>query len=372
MNDPTNNLEVRVRAHRLLLVFSLLVLPSGASAAEVTRTLRAELTGAEVTRFGIENLAGFMRVTGSSEDKVVAVATIHAESDALADSVRFERVKGEHGEPTLRVRYPLDRHTDYRYPGGPSDGGLLNRLFNGNTETRYEGHRVRISGKRGVLLYADLEVRVPRGKITALFRNGVGPMQGADLGGTLRFDTSQGAVRLAKIAGDVVADTGSGDVDASGMQGSFKCDTGSGVCEVADFSGDKLMCDTGSGRVRISSTTARSIAIDSGSGNVVLENTDADELNIDTGSGNLELTSPSRRLTHLRADTGSGNVKLRLSPNASFEARADLGSGEIVSGYADAQPIVEDREVVGYRRGDGRIRIDVDTGSGNLVLEPAK
>jgi lia operon protein LiaG len=143
------------------------------------------------------------------------------------------------------------------------------------------------------------------------------------------------------------------------------------VCEVADFSGDKLMCDTGSGRVRISSTTARAILIDSGSGNVVLENTDADELNIDTGSGNLELTSPSRRLTHLRADTGSGNVKLRLSANASFEARADLGSGEIVNGYTDAQPIVEDREVVGYRRGDGRIRIDVDTGSGNLVLEPA-
>jgi hypothetical protein len=362
-----------MRAHRLLLTISLLFLAAGASAAEVTRTLRAELTGADVTRFGIENLAGFMRVTGSSEDKVVAVASIHAESDALADSVRFERVQGEHGVPTLRVRYPLDRHTEYRYPAGPSDGGLLKGLFfSSQTETKYEGHRVRVSGKRGVLLYADVEVRVPRGKITALFRNGVGPMQGADLEGTLRFDTSHGAVRLAKVAGDVVADTGSGDVDASGLQGSFKCDTGSGVCEVADFSGDKLMCDTGSGRVRISATTARSIAIDSGSGNVVLENTDADELNIDTGSGNLELTSPSRRLTRLRADTGSGNVKLRLSPNASFEARADLGSGEIVSGYTDAQPIVEDREVVGYRRGDGRIRIDVDTGSGNLVLEPAK
>jgi hypothetical protein len=26
--------------------------------------------------------------------------------------------------------------------------------------------------------------------------------------------------------------------------------------------------------------------------------------------------------------------------------------------------------VVGYRRGDGRIAIDVDTGSGDLVIEP--
>lgn len=28
------------------------------------------------------------------------------------------------------------------------------------------------------------------------------------------------------------------------------------------------------------------------------------------------------------------------------------------------------REVVGYRRGDGRTRIDVDAGSGDLVIEP--
>ena len=66
--DPINSSEVRVRAHRLLLTISLLLLASGASAAEVTRTLRAELTGADVTRFGVENLAGFMRVTGGSED----------------------------------------------------------------------------------------------------------------------------------------------------------------------------------------------------------------------------------------------------------------------------------------------------------------
>ena len=38
---------------------------------------------------------------------------------------------------------------------------------------------------------------------------------------------------------------------------------------------------------------------------------------------------------------------------------ADTGSGAVAL------------HVVGYRRGDGHIRIDVDTGSGSLVLEPA-
>ena len=72
----------------------------------------------------------------------------------------------------------------------------------------------------------------------------------------------------------------------------------------------------------------------------------------------------------MKADTGSGNVTLRLGPDASFEAFASQGSGEIRNRYADAEAIVKMKELVGYRRGDGRIRIEVDTGSGNLTLDP--
>jgi hypothetical protein len=84
------------------------------------------------------------------------------------------------------------------------------------------------------------------------------------------------------------------------------------------------------------------------------------------------MTSPSRRRSRLSADTGSGSVRLRLAPDAGFEAYADLGSGHIDNGYDDARPILKRSEVVGYRRGDGRIRIDVDTGSGSLTLEPSR
>jgi DUF4097 and DUF4098 domain-containing protein YvlB len=72
------------------------------------------------------------------------------------------------------------------------------------------------------------------------------------------------------------------------------------------------------------------------------------------------------------ADTGSGDVRLRLPRDASFEVRVDLGGGELKSRFDDSQPILEPREVVGYRRGDARIKIRVETGSGDVVVEPVR
>lgn len=43
-----------------------------------------------------------------------------------------------------------------------------------------------------------------------------------------------------------------------------------------------------------------------------------------------------------------------------------------MSRFSDAQPIVHGKQVVGYRRGDGKIRIDVETGSGDVVIEPGR
>jgi DUF4097 and DUF4098 domain-containing protein YvlB len=139
---------------------------------------------------------------------------------------------------------------------------------------------------------------------------------------------------------------------------------------VGSFTGDRLSCDTGSGDVRLRGVDAHHVDVDTGSGEVSLEDGLTDEVEVDTGSGDVAIEVDGSRASHIAADTGSGSVRLRLGPEAAFEARADLGSGEIVSGYPDARPILRRREVIGYRRGDGRIRIQVDTGSGDLVLEP--
>ena len=97
---------------------------------------------------------------------------------------------------------------------------------------------------------------------------------------------------------------------------------------------------------------------------------DIEQFDADTGSGDVELAAVGARLTSIRADTGSGSVTLRLPGNASFEALADQGSGDIRMAFSDAEPIRHKSEIVGYRRGDGRIRITVETGSGDLRIEP--
>src|SRR5262245_6776432 len=118
------------------------------AAAEVQRTLEARLAGPDLGRFGVENLAGAMRVTGGSGDSVEVVATVHAETQELADSLLIEQVVGEDHRPTLRVRYPLDKYTLFRYPHGGDDAGgawIFGLFGNGSgSETRYDGRRVRV------------------------------------------------------------------------------------------------------------------------------------------------------------------------------------------------------------------------------------
>jgi hypothetical protein len=359
-----------VRVQAAVLAVSVLAIPAG---AEVTRTVKAELSGDPGRPFGVENLAGVMTVRAADVSTVVAVATVHAESQALADSIRFEQVAGEHGVPTLRVRYPVDQHRTFRYPGGASGdgggGGWLSWLGDWDSGLKYDGTRVRVSSRSGVLLYADVEVQVPRRDVEGKFRQVVGPVKARDVQGRVRFDTGSGDVAVDGGRGDIKADTGSGNVTARGVQGHFDCNTGSGDCDVADFKGDLLNCDTGSGEVTVRDSVARRIEVDTGSGGVEVS-ADAEEIKADTGSGDVKLSNGGQRLTRVNVDTGSGNVRLRLGPDASFELLADTGSGDIVSRYQDAQAIVRQKTVVGYRRGTAQTRLSVDTGSGDVVVEP--
>jgi hypothetical protein len=342
--------------------------------AEVTRTLKVPYLGDPTKPFAIENLAGTMRVSAGSSDQVVVVATVHAENQELADAMRLEAVTTDKGVPALRMRYPLDRQEAIRYaPSDPKGGARSSWGWGrGHSGQKYDGHRVKVSGRDGVLLYADLDVQVPRKAIAATFRNHVGSLDGEGVEGTIRFDTGSGDIKINRIKGDVVADTGSGDVKASAIEGVFRCDTGSGDCEVSGFQGDTLKCDTGSGGIRVSSVRSRTIDVDTGSGDVKVEGADAERFSADTGSGDIQFETQGNRLEVVRADTGSGDVTLRLDPEATFEARADQGSGSIVSRFAGAEPILNKREVVGYRRGVGKLRIRVDTGSGDVVLEPRR
>lgn len=343
---------------RALAVAATAILAAGLAYAETTRTLQATLSGDPAAPFSVENLAGKMTVVAGDGNAVVAVATVHAESEELATAMRFEQVTGKDGEPALRVRYPLDHHGTIRYPSG------------GHSTVDYDGHRVTVSSHSGVMVYADVEVRVPRRALSANFRNYVGLLAADGLAGKILLDTASGNITARSLDGTVKADSGSGDVRAEQLKGTFTCDTGSGNCELAGFDGDALKLDSGSGTIRVTRASARAIHADTGSGGIRIEQADTEEFMGDSGSGNIEFEGTGARLKRVKGDTGSGDIKLRLAPDAAFELVADQGSGDLTCGFKDAQPIVKKRLVVGYRRGDGKIRIDLDTGSGDVTLDP--
>ena len=325
---------------------------------ESTRTVRARLSAAPGTAIVVENLAGRMTVAPGEADDIVAIATVHAESAELADAVTFEQVRGDRGEPTLRVRYPLGFHRTVRYPGAE------------RSTAEYDGHRMKVSGSSGVLLYADVEVQVPGHAVTATFRNLFGSLDARNVTGTIVLDTSGADVVARALEGDIKADVGSGDVRADQIRGKFTCDTGSGECEVTRFDGEQLLLDTGSGGVRVRDVRAARVSADTGSGSVSIERADAVELSADTGSGSVQVELIGPRVRRIRADTGSGDVTVRLPADASFELFADQGSGDLTCDFPDARPIAKKRMIVGYRRGDGQIRLDVDTGSGDATVSP--
>jgi Putative adhesin len=326
--------------------------------AEVSKTVR--LTQDASLPFAVENLAGTMTVLPGTGSQAEVTATLYAESPALLEAMRFEPARDDEGRPSLRVRYPAsERH--FRYSGS-----------GGRSETRYDGRRVKVSRDSGVVVYADLEVRLPPDVAGAWVRNAVGPLSASGVSGEITLDTGSGAITLSDVSGTIVADTGSGNVEASNARGRFTCDTGSGNCAVTGFRGELLSLDTGSGSLDISEVETIRLKADTGSGRVRVSRGQAEQVVADTGSGSVDLDLGGSGLRRVKADTGSGDVRLRLPEDAAFEVRVNTGGGELESRFADAQPIVEDDEVVGYRRGAARIKIDVDTGSGDVVVEPVR
>ena len=116
-------------------VFAALVLAGNTASADVTRSLKAELSADATHPFRVENLAGHMVVRQGTGPRVVVTATVHGEDSRTAALLRLEEVRdSKTGQPTLRVQYPLNDYTSYRYAGekdGNSDNSFFSGLFSG-------------------------------------------------------------------------------------------------------------------------------------------------------------------------------------------------------------------------------------------------
>jgi hypothetical protein len=338
---------------------------------EVVRTIRADLSALPAgAAFAVENLVGTMRVREADVTAVTAVATVYAESQQLADGVRFEPVSGE--PSTLRVRYPYDRISTFRYrePGTHDDGLWLN--FASSSSYSYDGRTVKVNPGHGTRIHTEVEVQVPRGETRgeARFKNLVGLIEAEGLRGRLRFEVASADLRLARLEGSLELEGSSGDIRARDIKGTWKSDFSSGDVRLDGFEGESLELHASSGDFAIRNVKAAKIVTETNSGDVRFLDADVEEFTAEATSGDVELEDVGARLKSVDVTTSSGDVTLRLPSDASFDASARQSSGDMSVGFLDGVSVEKHDSLVGYRRGDHGARIRVRTSSGDFSISP--
>ena len=287
--------------------------------------------------------------------------------------MRLERVSGATGAgATIRVRYPYDRVSTFRYRA-PSDGGDFDFGigWSSSDSFEYDGHRVRVNRRHGTELYADLEVRVPAAKVHARFSQRVGLIEAESLSGELGFHVASADMRLRKLDGTLTLEGSSGDVRARDIRGSWSSDFSSGDCDLVGFEGDLLSVHTTSGDALLRSVKARRAEFESTSGDLRLVDADLQELTAEATSGDVAFEAAGAGLKDARIRTSSGDVSLRLPADSSFDVEAEQSSGDMDVRFSDGSVSNHRDRVVGYRHGSGGAHIRVRTSSGDLTVSPS-
>jgi hypothetical protein len=356
------------------MIARALLLVSGAafvSPPAVAQISRHVLKGDSVA---IYNLVGELRVeAGSGSDVVVEIQR------QGADAAKLDVQSGPlRGRETLRVIYPDDVIVMPEWGRGSNttmhvrDDGTFGEGHGGRHDRSGlfdEGHQVRITGRGrdGLEAYADLRVSVPSGKNVALYL-GVGKVFVTNVDGAIRVWVASADVAADRTKGSLRVESGSGNVDVRTAAGDVNLETGSGDITLAGMNGSSLRLDTGSGNVTLTDGKAATLHVETGSGEIEATATSGDELSFETGSGNVEVALVTT-FRSVRIETGSGDVTLKVPPTLGAEVDLDTGSGDIDLGGLTLQVRRVAHDHVTGTLGDGKGRVSVETGSGDVHLE---
>lgn len=226
--------------------------------------------------------------------------------------------------------------------------------------------RVKVAGTApGLEAHADLRIQVPAGREVSLYL-AVGRVSITNVNGTLHVDAHSGPVTATGTRGDLSLDVGSGSVQVTQAAGNLSVDTGSGLVEVSKFKGRALSVDTGSGEVTGTELQAEEISIETGSGDIRLTAVSAPVLSFETGSGGVtaDLRTDLRSLT---VETGSGDVDIKAPASLAAEVELETASGGVETDFP-LQVTRHSRDHLVGRIGDGRGRVAIETGSGDVRL----
>jgi lia operon protein LiaG len=326
------------------------------------QTARYVLKGDSVA---VYNLVGELRVEpGTGSDVAVQVTR------GGADAARLDVQSGSlRGRETLRIIYPEDVISlpDWGRGWNTTLRVRDDGTFGDNGNWRREGREVRITGRgRGLEAYADLRVSVPAGKRVALHL-GVGKTFVTNVDGVIVVQVASADVSAERTRGTLKIDTGSGNVDVHDVSGDVSLESGSGDITATGVHGGRVKLDTGSGNVTLTGAEATELHIDTGSGDVTVTGAKGDNLSFDTGSGNVDV-GLTATFQSLAVETGSGDVTLRVPPTIGAEVELDTGSGEIDLGGLTIQVRRLQEDHITGTIGDGRGKLSIETGSGNVHL----
>jgi hypothetical protein len=339
-----------------------------ATAEELQRHF--SISGEEIV---IDHLIGKLDLEGYDGQTFEIDITISGR-DADPASLEFETKEGARARFT--VVFPLDEEDRFVYPPmghgsvttlarrvGEDEGGWIRSLL-----ALIGNDRIRISGSgKGLQIWADLRVRVPRGRNVKVIHT-AGEIDAERLEGNVIVESQHGGIRAKKISGSLSIDTGSGAVTIEECNADLEVDTGSGSVVLEGCAGGGIVVDTGSGGVIAKRIDCSELWIDTGSGGVEAVEIRTDRATIDTGSGAIRLDLERIGSGRFLLDTGSGGIDLSLPLDASAEIFAETGSGGI--GYelqgVDVRRIESDEAHLLV--GDGTARIRLDSGSGRIKI----
>jgi hypothetical protein len=328
------------RSSLFLIAAASLATPAPLPAQQASGTYR--VAGSD---FAVYNLAGSVSVVAGSGSELTVRVTTQG-----ADAAGLRVASGElRGHQTFRVISP---GADIVYPGlgANSETSVEVRddgTFDGNGG---RGREVRIRGSgSGTRASADLEVGLPAGRSLGVY-------------------LAVGKVSVRNVKGNLGVDVGAAGVDVDGLDGDFTLDAGSAPVHLAHIRGGKLALDTGSGTITASDITATAISLDSGSGDVSLDGVTSPDLSLDTGSGDVTLRLDSD-VDGLTLDSGSGSVTIYAPADLGAELSVDGGSGDIdVQLPLTTRAHDDDEASLRGTLGDGRGRITIDSGSGDVRI----
>ncbi len=331
---------------------------------------QSETVSVTGSRVGIWNIVGKVSVVPATGRAVEVGVTRRGR-----DAAKLELAHGTiNGRETVQVIYPGDRiidisqnsYTGWRTELRVRDDGTFGD-DRGDRRSGNSGRRVIVGdrGGDGLEAAADLEIKVPSGQEIAIYLV-AGEISARNLNGKIVLDTHRADVEATAMKGDLLIDTGSGEVRVDGMEGPLSIDVGSGDVTLSSVKGGSLDIDTGSGEVKGTAIAADALKIDTGSGSVDLDGLVAQSVAVDVGSGDVDLTwtvDPG----DIEIDSGSGSVKLILPGNSGATLDIETSSGEIDSAFEIRTNRIE-RDTLRGSFGDGKGRIAIETGSGDVEL----